>query len=92
MKTHTTKSALFALLLVGSLSLSHINAYADTNDASKTLPVEPWHTHSYELQPITKTSQTEAESNTPGLKLGNKNKIELYGTVEIGYSNWSHKN
>ena len=85
-----SKSALFSLLLAGSLW--HTGAYADTNDSANTQPVEPWHPHSYELKPIAKTDQADADNNTPGLKLGTKNKIELYGTVEIGYSKWSHKN
>lgn len=92
MKTHS-KTALFSLLLASSLWQTA--AYADTHasdGSSKTQPVEPWHPHIYELKPVAQATPTEADSNTPGLKLGAKNKIELYGTVEIGYSKWSQKN
>ena len=44
------KTALFSLLLTGSLWQTA--AYADTHasDSSKTQPVEPWHPHSYRIK------------------------------------------
>lgn len=38
------------------------------------------------------TSTNATDDSSLGLKIGSKNNIQLYGTVEIGYSKWSQKN
>ena len=81
-----TRKALLALTLAGAFW--HLDASAGT------LPVTvQTHEYSYDLKPT--NSSTRAESgadNNLGLKIGGKSKIELYGTVDIGYEYWSHKN
>lgn len=38
------------------------------------------------------TNTSATDDSSLGLKIGSKSNIQLYGTVEIGYSKWSQKN
>ncbi len=84
------------LLLMGAALLWQSVATADT------LPIHPNPSNStITLEGETELGSTPGQRNTHatdpsdrslGLKSGAKSKIELYGTVEVGYSKWSHKN
>lgn len=81
-----SRIALLSVLLTGALS--PLCASADTLPLDKPAPP-----YTYELKPIAHNTAVDANGDSSlGLKLGTKSKIELYGTVEIGYEHWSQKN
>lgn len=64
-----------------------LDAYSDDGYALKVKKTDP--------NAITLAANTTANKNDDqslGLKIGSKSSIQLYGTIDIGYSKWSQKN
>ena len=89
MKTHFRTAAIAALL---SSTLCHFSSYAEPQTTAQT-------DDSYSLK-VKKTDSTtltskatadKADDSSLGLKIGSKSNIQLYGTIDIGYSKW-HQN
>ena len=87
--------ALVTALLTGAFW--QVSAQADT------LPLDkPIYETSYDLglknqnstptTLATNTKPAQAADDSMGLKLGSKSGIEMYGTIDIGYTYRSHKN
>ena len=86
-----TRFIALSTLLMGALW--QISAQAEPTSSSSdgyTLKVPKSSTNSMTLASNEATSKSDDSSL--GLKIGSKNNIQLYGTVEIGYSKWSKKN